>query len=812
MKKAVQLLLILLVNGLFASAQFSGKVTGTVVDAKSRAAEGATVSLLKAKDSTVAKFAVAGNTGQFEMDKLPEGKYLLSVSVVGHDTWTSPLFELSAASPVKEFSSVKLSEAQRSLSGVTVTARRPMVEVKADRTLVNVEASVTNVGATALEVLEKSPGVSVDRDGNISIKGRQGVMVMIDGKPSYLNGSELASLLSSMNANQLDQIEIMTNPPARYDAAGNSGVINIKTKKSKQKGWNGNLTLGYGQGRYWKTNNSLGLNYRNEKVNLFMNYSQNAAKDFNDLLIKRTYVGSDGKTPEYYFEQPTNMVVKRNNNTLKLGMDYFLNKKTTLGLNTSGFISPRTFDGISTGSLMGTDMVLDSSAYTKSNNTNRWLNGTVNLNLRHQFGQGKEFSADLDYVHYDMTNSQLFNNQLYDNEGAVTANEWLKGDLPSTIRIYAAKADYSHVFKSGLKLETGWKSSLVKTDNAANYFNEVNGEWEPDYDKTNSFRYQENINALYLNANKTIGKWSLQAGLRFENTTYKGHQLGNPQRPDSSFQRDYNNLFPTAYISYAADSNNTFSLSVGRRIDRPAYQQLNPFMFFINKYTYQVGNPFLLPQYTYNFELSHTYKGWFTTTLSYGDTKQYFSQVFRTEGQVTIVSEGNLANMKNTSLSVNAMVNPAKWWSVNISASAVHRVVRGYGENSDFNSNAVSGQFNVNNQFKFNKGWAGELSGFYNSKNEDAQFVIYPFGQVSVGLSKQVLKNKGSVKLNVRDIFFTQQITGDIRYQNVRERFVQSRDTRVFNISFTYKFGKSFKDGGRRNGGSSSDEQRRVGN
>jgi iron complex outermembrane receptor protein len=781
-----------------------GRITGTTV-------EHASIVLLKASDSSVQKLIVADKSGAFEFQDLPFGNYRLSISAVGYQDKLTDVIEISAAQSKKEFSTIALAKEDKSLKAVTVTAKKQLIEIKPDRTVVNVDAGISNAGATALEVLEKSPGVAVDRDGNVSLKGKQGVMIMIDGKPTYLTGTQLATLLGSMNANQLDQIEIMTNPPAKYDAAGNSGIINIKTKKNKQKGWNGSLNLGFGQGSYWKTNNSLNLNYRNEKINAFVNYSQSINENYTDLHIVRTYLDETSKQPFAYFDQPTWLKRRFQNNTLKAGLDYSPTKTTTIGIAGTGFITKPQFAGNSTGYLQDADHVTDSSVTTLSNNKMKWTNGSLNLNLRQQFSAKSELTADLDYVHYTMANNQDFLNSAFDAAGNQQYANKLKGDLPAIINIYSAKADYSYTASNGLKLETGWKSSFVKTDNTADYFLENNGAWVPDYQKTNHFLYDENIHAAYANASKTIGKWSFQGGLRFEQTHYDGRQLGNPEKQDSAFSRNYGSLFPTAYITYNADSNHVFTLNAGRRIDRPAYQNLNPFIFYINEYTYEEGNPYLKPQFTYSVELSHTYRNWLTTSLNYSNTTQYFAQVFRTEGKVTILNQGNLARSRSVTFAVNAQLNPYPWWSANISASVLQQKVMGIGANSDFNSDAFSGQANLNNQFKLKKGWAAELSGFYNTKNIEGQFTIAPFGQVSAGISKQVFKTKGSLKLNVRDIFFTQVIKGDIRYGNVREHFVQMHDSRVVNLSFTWRFGKQFKENTRRSSGGSAEEQRRVG-
>jgi len=788
-----------------------GKIRGKLAGTGDQPLENATVSLKRSGDSSVMKFAVSAKTGEFLFERIPYGNYRVHFSALGYSERNSNLIELTENEREIDLGTLRLAlnADKTELQAVTVTAKRPLFEVKPDRTVVNVDAAVTNVGATALEVLEKSPGIAIDRDGNISLRGRAGVMVMIDGKPSYLSGSELTNLLSSMTANQIDQIELMTNPPAKYDAQGNAGAINIRTRKSKQRGLNGNINLSYGQGQYYKTTNSLGLNYRNNRFNAFLNYSTNANPGYGNLDIERTYFDQAGQVAGFV-SQPTDMIFKPFNNNLKIGMDYEISKNTTIGITGTGFVNLATFNSNSTGYNKDAQGLWDTAVNTISRNENEWRNGGLNFNVRHKLSKDAELTADLDYIRYDAANTQLFMNDVLAPSGKIGYYE-LRGDLPSLIDIYSAKADYSQMLKGGLKFEAGWKSSLVKTNSEANYFTRESGDWSPDYGKTNHFIYEENINAAYANIQKKLGKFNTQLGLRYENTDYKGNQLGNPQKDDSTFTRNYSSLFPTAYITYEMDSSNTFSLNAGRRIMRPSYQMLNPFLFFINEYTYQEGNPFLLPQFTWNVELGHMYKSWLTTTLGYAYTEQVFSQIFRTNGEVTVLTNGNLSSRKNISLSVNAQLKPAKWWSANVQLTGAHASVKGMTLSNPIDTKAFNGQVNVNNQFKFKKGWAAELSGFYNSKSVDGQFTIQPFGQVSAGLSKTVLKDKGSVRLNVRDIFFTQIIDGQILYQNVREHFRQSRDSRIVNVSFSYRFGKNLKEQGRRKGNGPSEEQQRVG-
>jgi hypothetical protein len=798
----------------------NGKLKGTVTDEAQKPVESATVSLLKAKDSSLLKMIATDASGAYSFENIPSGKYLLLISSVGHVQSYSHIFELNESNSPLSLEATSLKPVSKDLKEVAVIARKPLIEMKMDKTIVNVDAAVTNVGASALEVLEKSPGVSVDKDGNISLKGKQGVQIYIDGKPSYVSGADLVNLLKNMSASQLDQIEIMTNPPAKYDAAGNSGIINIKTKKNKARGFNGNASASFSQGSYWRGNASVNMNYRNGKYNAFFNYGYNNNNTYQELTIHRTYKKDDMKTIDAQFDQVAFMPSTNIGNNLKFGMDYFASRKTTIGFVASGFINPETYRNFNTAYLKDGTGTVDSIVYSTAHMKDTWKNGNLNLNLRHQFdSSGKELTADLDYSTYRSNNQQVFVNAAFFPDWTPKGETNLLSNLPLNINIYSAKADYSQPITKNLKMDAGVKSSYVNTDNAANYFNIENGQPEVDYKKTNRFLYKENINAAYVNFNRQYKKLGVQAGLRLENTNYSGHQLGNAQRPDSSFQKSYTNLFPTFYLSYNASKNHQFGLSLGRRIDRPAYQDLNPFLFFLDNYTYQAGNPYIRPQYTTNVELSHIYKGIINTTLNYSRTIDYMNETFEQshdttnadKGYATIVRQGNIGVRQNAGVSVSAQIPVAKWWSASAYVNCNYNHFKGelYGEKIDIGASTVL--FNLNNQFHFNKGWSAELSGFFRTKGVDGQMILQPFGQMAAGVSKQVMKGKGSIRFNMRDVLYTNWVKGNINFQRTEVYFENRRDSRVGTISFTYRFGKPMKDqqAPRRNGGA-GDEQSRV--
>ena len=815
MKKAFIFLSLLLV---FSAASFAqthtGTISGKITDGgDQKVIDAATVSLYKSSDSSLVKINITDKEGNFEFQNLAAGKYFLLASSIGHLSTYSPTINLTGD---KNFSAgvLKLNNDVKTLKGITLVAKKPFIERKIDRTIINVDASITNAGTTALEVLEKSPGVSVDKDGNVSLKGKSGVMIMLDGKPSYLSGDQLSNLLKNMPSTAIDQIEIMTNPSAKYDAAGNSGIINIKTKKNKMHGINGSLTSSVLQSYYTKTNNSFNINYRTGKVNLFGNYSYSLWQDHGDQTIIRRFRDTTTKQIETIFDQ---QIIRHNtsqDHNLKAGIDFYASKKTTLGAVFSGYLNPYKSTNRNQTNLNDAANHIDSIVTADYFNKGNSQNFSTNLNLLHKFDStGKEFTIDLDYLNYNQPGTSVLSNNYYYPDFTVrkSPNELL-GNLPSKVKIYSAKTDFTFPLKHSAKIETGAKSSYVTTDNDAVYQNKTSSGTAIDEGKTNHFIYKENINAAYINYSRQIKKWGFQGGLRAENTNAHGHQLGNASHPDSSFTKNYTNLFPTVYVSYSPNDKNTFSANYGRRIDRPDYGDLNPFYYFLDEYTYQVGNTLLQPQFSDNIEVSHTYNGFLTTTLNYSKIHHVFTDVIKqiTSERKTFQTKENLASKTNYGIAVSANFPVTSFWSTNLYTNVNYNAFSGVLDGGNLQISATTFMANMNNQINLKNGWSAELSGFYRSKGIEGEIVINPMWRLDAGVQKLILKKKGSLKLGVRDIFNSQNFSGNIKYQDIDAYIKNIRDSRTFSLTFSYRFGKPIKNQQHRRTGGASEEQNRV--
>ncbi len=660
--KLLTLSMLLISSSYMAQAQHSngpgnekGKINGIVTRTDSKPVEFATVTLLRAKDSSLVKGAIADVTGKYEFEGIKEGKYLVAAVNMGMKKNFSAQFTVNG-SPVK-VPALVLSEDSRNLKEVNVTGKRPFIEQKADKMVVNVENSIVAAGGTAMEVLQQSPGVQVDKDDNISMRGKNGVIIMIDGKPTNMSAQDVAQLLKNMPSSNVDQIELIANPSAKYDAAGNAGIINIKLKKNSNFGTNGSVNIGGGQGKLPKFNTGLNLNHRNKQINLYGSYNYNYNRNFEQLDILRDNLESKGRM---MFDQHSYMDKTSHYHGGKAGLDYFINKNHTVGVMVN--LGKSTWEGLNeSNTWIGNGENIDSSLMTRGINLNNWNRQSYNVNYKGKLDStGKEINIDLDYSR----NFEDQNNRLFSSFRDASGKMHFRGDTtrslqPSIINIKTIKIDYTHPLKKEAKIEAGIKLSFVDSDNDSRFDTLKGTSWEYDVNRSNHFLYKENVNAAYLNYSKQFKKLGIQAGLRAEQTHVRGNSLTLNQINDTT----YLNFFPSVFLSYNANKNHQWGLSYSRRLNRPSYDDLNPFEFYIDRYTKAGGNPYLRPQYSSNFDLTHTFRSFLTTAVGYSHTKDMLSRILEAgvdpkTGDTTIVVYRymNVATRDNVNLNISAPV------------------------------------------------------------------------------------------------------------------------------------------------------------
>ncbi len=771
-----------------------------VSDEKQLPIESAVVDLFEKENKTGT--AISKKNGEALIANVKAGTYEIAASFTGYEPQRIKNVVVANADLYLD---IKLKPIVSELAQVTVQSSKPFIQREQGKLIVNPDASPTNNGTTVVELLEKSPGVMIDRNNGISLRNKSGVLVLIDDKPTYLQGADLISLLSSMNTSQVEKIELITSPSAKYDAAGNSGIINIKTKKIKQIGFNGNLTMAAAMGMHPRTNNSLLLNYRKNKWIHYFSYGINYAKTRMPIYALRTYFDA-ARSPIAILEQPTFFNNTNLNNTIKYGTEFAATDKLSFVFSFSGSLINRKARNTATADWLSPSRTIDSSIYTSSNSENRFTTGAISIGSRHKLSKTQQLTIDADAARYDLNNEQYFQS---DRPGAQGYTIGTLGNIPSFIKIFSVNSNYTQDMGRNGKLEAGVKTSKIDTDNDAGYVVSVNnGLWRPDYAKSNHFVYGEKIHAAFGMYEQKFKRLTVQAGLRYEYTHYDAHQLGNIVVKDSSFSRNYDGFFPSGFVTWEADSIHTFSFSVGRRIDRPNFQRLNPFVNIINKYTLERGNPFFRPQFTWNFELSHQYKQLLHTTFSYSLIKDYFSQLFLTDPDGTLVyTQGNVGRMHNYTFSTMLTIKPAKWWSLNTEAIYTYKKLIGYVWNN-YRSDVSQLTLNMNNQFRISKKISGEISGSYTGRSRnDLQELLYPFGQLNAGLSMPVMKNNGTLRFSARDIFKTNWMEGLTDFKDAEEYFIVRRDSRVFTLSFSYRFGKNSKTTRQK---SATEEMRRV--
>jgi hypothetical protein len=771
---------------------FTQQVSGELKDNEGNPLAKSTISLLKEKDSAVVKLSVTGDGGTYSIQSVAPGSYRISASHIGFVTVYSAPFTVAENNiQVPALVAAKNASAMKE---VTVTARKPLVEVKADKTILNVEGTINSIGSDALELLRKAPNVTVDKDDNISVGGKNGVQVYIDGRPTPLSAQDLANYLKSLHSTQIESIEIITNPSAKYEAAGNAGIINIRLKKDNSIGTNGSVNAGYAIGTYPKFSGGFSLNHRNKNFNVYASYNVNALKFTNISSNYRTILDS-------LFDQHSNVVGRTDAHNYKTGLDYYINKKQTVAVMLNGGfatidVSTHSYTPIS---YIPTGQVQRILAAGGENHMSR-KNLNTNFNYSYIDGTKKSLVLNADLGYYNIDGDQLQPNIYFDATGQNEIGRVIYNMLsPSVINLHSFKGDYEQDFKKG-KLGFGAKFSWVTTTNDFQRYNVFTNTKELDKDRSNNFRYKENINALYVNYNRPFkGGWMIQAGLRGEQTTSRANSTGlkyvssNYMPYDSVFTRTYVDLFPSAAITYNKDPMRQWTLTYSRRIDRPFYQDLNPFEYKLDEYTFAKGNTKLRPQYTNSIGLTFLFRQKLNTTLNYSHVNDIFSQLLdTTERSKVFQSKQNLATQDIVSLNLSYPYRHKNYSLFANSSTYYSKYKADFGPGRIVNLDVIAARLYVQNSLKFAKVWTAEITGSYSSPSIiQGTFKAKSLYSVDAGMLKQILKGKGSLKASVSDIFHTLHFSAKNIFAGQYLVTKSTGETRLFKLNFSYSFGNS---------------------
>ncbi len=805
----MKIIVTLILNLFFLCVQAQSSIIGKLKANDGTAVLFANVALYKTSDSTLTKVETTDEKGLFKITGIPAGNYFLKATFVGLPDLVKVDIQLHANHNLDLKELIFTPQAEE-LKEFTISSQREMVIVKPDRTIFNIQGTVNSIGANAIELLRKAPAVTVDNNDNVNVMGRSGVIVYVDGKKLPLTGDDLSNYLKNLTADQIDRIEIITNPSAKYDAEGNAGIIDIRLKKDKNMGANGSLSSTLTHGRLTRYNINSSGNYRNKKMNLFGSVGYAVNDNFHDIIFQNNQNG-------LFMDEINNTQNNRDAYNYRFGSDFFLSKNQTIGFliggnNING--QQISFNKIAI-SNQQTKSLVDSVLVAKNSGSNSHLQNTYNLNYQFSNKKGYSLNVDLDYGRYENTNL-LYQPNIYYNatEDSVLSEVINSFDTPININIYTGQFDYEQNLWKG-KLSLGAKYSQVATDNTFKVFNIENNISNLDSVQSNQFKYTESVYAAYISYNRQITKKiSFLSGLRFEQTDAKGNLKAFLSRlQESPIYLNYLNWFPSAGITWKLSKKNSLAINYSRRINRPDYNVLNPFRSQISELSIQKGNPFLKPEIVNNYELGYTLAYKYNFKLAYSRTDNQITRLIgpdERDPRAGFISWDNLATQTVISFNASLPFQITKWWStfLNLSTSYTDNQAN-YGGGAivdvqNFNYNIYQQQ-----TFTLPKGFKGEISGYYAGPGVwGGVFIYYPNWSLNVGLQRSFLHNKLNVRLSANNIFNRRGWEGNSTFNGLTSYGTGRWDSHYGSISLSYNFGNQNVKTRKRKTGIESEEKR----
>ncbi|RQO70242.1 hypothetical protein DBR43_19640 [Pedobacter sp. KBW06] len=774
-----------LLGALKVSAQ--QEITGKVTDERNMPLPGATVTLKLISEAKISAYAIADAQGDFSLKQVKAGNYRIEAAFV---TYKNEARSITVGKGAVEVQLFKLLAETRQLQEVTINGKKQAISVSTGKTTMNVEQSNLAQSQSAFELLKSLPGVNINKDGEIRIKGKSGVTVMIDGEPAEMGSSQLKALLKGTPGTTLQSIEVMNNPPSSMDAAGTAGVINIIFKKKVKKGFNGTISSNVSKGRYYRTNQSLNMTYGTEKWNLNLLY----AYDFDHSRNRDSMFRSQNIPQPFYMSQLQLNPQKSKGHLLKLGLDHHFDEKNSLRFNLSFNDINSPTDG-RTISRFGAGTVQDSLLDQRNELRNTTRNWDYGLKFRHKFTELKSLNASLQFNNLNSRGSEDYT--IFKTLGRRPDLSELRyrNIYPSKIDRKTIKIDYLQELKKGDqqlgKFEAGIKSAQTNLNNSQFSENRKDGVWQNDALRNNNFRYKEAIQAAYATMELKLEPWTFNAGLRGEYTRVRGEAGTDP----SLVCQNYFSLFPNALIGYKLNDKYTLSVSYSRRIERPDYDQLNPAVRYLDLYTTQQGNPKLKPQFSNNIELNQQFFSFIDLTLGYSSTKNpIFSTFLSSPGAKSAYTTINTGHQQQWEASLSFPIPGVDWWENYQSIYFYTSQFNANLETKAFKESANTYGFYSYNSFKLPAGFNLELSGWYQSAGLYGNFRYKPVSEIITGINKKMLNDKLTLGLAVADVFYTGIFKAAVLSDHTQTFNLDSRtDSRQVKFSLSWNFGKKRK-------------------
>ncbi|MCW9708956.1 outer membrane beta-barrel family protein [Fodinibius salsisoli] len=784
------------------------QVKGTVVDGEGLPLPSANVLILNETDSALVKGAISDELGNYQFLDINHGSYIISISMVGFKTHEELLLIEELNNEQFSIKKITLEESIEQLGEVVKTARRPLYEQEIDRLVVNVQRSVTSSGSSALEVLEKSPGVQVNRQSSdISLNGKSGVLVMINDKTVRLPLESIITMLNGMNAANIEKIELITTPPARYEAEGDAGIINIEMKEYSDLGYTGTLGTNVGYNSAETLGGNFAFSLRKKKLAFLLNYSINY-NNSEEIMFGERFLTQDDFTQTIRSENFRDPITTVQN--ISVGFEYTLTEKTNADLLLTGFqrnwdtsdIS-ETLDHSSPSSMLIMEQ--------RINEKNLWRNGIVNFGVDHSFSEDRSLNFDLDYLYYKNSNPSTYRNEVITGNLSPTDPDAINVEKETPINIWVARLDYKHTISPKLTLESGMKSTFSDFSNDVRVTDNINGNIVVNNAFTNKANLDEYIGAVYFSTNITpTDGLQINSGIRYEYINRNLNSVSEGNVVDQHSGR----LFPSLFIQKSINKDNNVNFSYSRRTTRPTFLDLAPFVFFVDPKTFLSGNSNLKSAISDGFSLGYSRKQ-FLVTLSYTHSNDEIAQwqpAINTQTNEQTYSTQNLDYLDTYSLTTSFPLEPLAWWSLRISATGRYQFYRSAHLQDNFSGEAAGFNSNVVNTIDLPKDFSFEVSGFYQSKSVWGIARSRPQGALNLGLQKKIGNGQGTLRLSATDILNTNilQANNDIESSNINSFWRYNFDARSVALSFTWNFGSNeFEKIEVKSG--SQEEQNRVG-